>query len=198
FGISISQCQQVHFVDCSFQHTINTLVLLSASDAVFERCTLHGGQTGVGVDVHGGRVQLVNCLIDSGFGFSPPPAPAVRLFQCDVRVLGGHLSSGFGNGPFSPAYAIDGTGTLRIDPSTVLQGYMVPQPVSPTLSPQFVAMPIVEASYSSAPPAATTATLRPPAGWFGALYLGFPVPPAALPGFADEAWIDPATAVGPA
>src|SRR5262249_55453854 len=64
-----------------------------------------------------------------------------------------------------------------------------------TLSPQFVAMPIVEALTLPSGTTATTATLRAPAGQLGALLLGFPMQPAALPGLVDEVWIDPASAV---
>jgi hypothetical protein len=193
--VGVSQCRQVHLVDCSFLNYSggSTVVNTTSSDAVFERCGLFGSQGGIPLWVHGGRVQLVSCGMNGGPTFNIPSAPAVRMTQADVRVLGGSLSSSL-SFTMGNTYAIDGTGTLRIDPSTVLQGNPMLQPISPTLSPQFVAMPIVEASYSSAP-AATTATLRAPAGWLGALYLGFPVAPAALPGFVDEVWIDPATAV---
>src|SRR5262249_40040016 len=164
FVVGVSQCRQVHLVDCSFSNGgILTVVNTTSSDAVFERCYLYGGQGGIPLWVHGGRVQLVSCGFGSGPTFNIPSVPAVRMTQADVRVLGGNLSSSLSFNAGGYTYAIDGSGTLRIDPSTMLQGNPMPQPISPTLSPQFVAMPIVEASYSSAPPAATTATLRAPA-----------------------------------
>jgi hypothetical protein len=195
FDVSISQCRQVHLVDCLFQQSSGTtwsVVHMTSSDAVFERCRLFGGMFCTGLDVHGGRAQLVSCGIAGGINFSPPAGPGVHMTQADMRVLGGMVSGGLA---FSSgwAFAIDGSGTLRIDPSTVLQS--TPQPISPTLSPQFAAMPILEASHTRGPGAAIKATLNAPAGWFGALYIGFPALPAASPGFVDEVWIDPATAV---
>jgi hypothetical protein len=180
---------------------------LSNSNTVLEHCTLNGlsavcahtvacQDSFVALSVIGGTAQLVDCTVQGGngfgqpFAFSRPNQPAISCFGA-VRILApSTIRAGvdpFGRMP--PVPAIDGTGSLRIDPAVAILGAATP-PIAATLSSLTAPMPAAIGT-SAAPGGSISGSALGPAGNLTILLLGLPGAPLSAPGIADALWIDP-------
>jgi hypothetical protein len=178
--LSVQQCDSVFADDC----TITGQTLLVASTVVFTNCSLFGSMTGwpPAITQQGGRTQLVGCQVYGTTTPGLPDAKGIRLNGGEVRTLGGgQIVCSAVLGSASPA--IDGTGTVRLDPSVSVQGG--PPLFAPGINVTVQAMPHVTAT--DGPLGGTsTAALHGPNGHLGVLAVGLAGPAFDVPGvFAD-------------
>lgn len=179
------------------------------SNVILEGCTFDGYGTicalgtcsstvSPGLTIVQGTTQIVGCVIYGGsggggyYGYpARPNRPAIAATNAMLRILSPTTLAAPQSWPFIPdVEAITGTGTLRIDP-----GVTVISPVQPaiaqSLATQISSMPAVR-SFSATPGGTMSARALGPVGNVAILVLGFPGPPLAIPGVADEFWIDSA------
>jgi hypothetical protein len=179
------------------------VVVALDSQVVLESCAVYGTDARYGgiilvsqpaVTVQAGSLQVVACTLEGGNGDSVfgTNRPALVAGNADLRVRApATLRVGAASTmPQSPA--IDGTGTLRLDPAVVLVTNT--QPIGAGLATQIYEMPAVVA-VSAGPGGTLAAAANGPTGSFTALILGFCGPPLAVPGITGSVWIEPSTCV---
>ncbi|MBL8725028.1 MAG: hypothetical protein JNK49_13340 [Planctomycetes bacterium] len=174
-------------------------VRVTASQVVFERCSLRGrsGAVEPGLTQHGGSVQLVESTVDGGEGFTSVTAgPAVQMYGGSLRALGGGrlhrgavLHSNSSTPP--PPHAIGGYGTVRVDPSVDLPAT---QTIGPAIALTQLVQPRVQVDATTTP-VTFTANLTGPDGAIAVLAIGFPGASHGAPGLLDPLWWDGPTAV---
>lgn len=123
----------------------------------------------------GGSLQLVDSAVHQGTA-----APAIALAGGELRLLRGTSIVG-------GTFAVDGTGSVRVD-----TGVAVTSPFATALAVASTPMPSVDVAASGT---AAQVQLRAPANWFAGLAVALPGQAVLVPGFADAIWLDPATLV---
>ena len=128
-----------------------------------------------------------DCLVLGAPTIGSVGGAALELQGGDLRLLGyTTIAGGASLGVDGPC--IEGTGTLRAEPSVSLD---CPAPQTPATVPStLAAMPRVTTDQPS--PGAVTAALHGPVGHLGILGVGLPGPVVAIPGVRDPAfWLTP-------
>ncbi|HZN40832.1 MAG TPA: hypothetical protein VFD82_18650 [Planctomycetota bacterium] len=185
-----AQCAQVVLTHCILSSN-PTAASLTASDVTLVDCSVASGHNTnptapllqqPGLVQVGGRVQLTNCMVSAtGSLFAATPA-AVSMQGGSLRCDGAtalHADFGF---PALFGRAIDGVGTVRLDPSVVLAG-AVP-PIGPAIAATTVDLPALSVTGGTIG-GATNAAMTGASGQLGVLWIGLPVPAVALPGSGD-------------
>jgi len=196
-GLRATGCNQLQLRDCS----IRDLRLISCNTHITSS-TLSGNSSTVlpgglvrpsssAISGFGGRLQISGASqVQGGSGLwggslsNAPGKAAIVVGSCDLRVLGGSLSSGhtFGS-PHPPPAAINVfPGTVRLSPRVTVN----PPSTLPT-----TAMPMLE-STSPSVGGTSVATASSEDGDLVILLLSLPGAPTFLPPFADPFWLDPA------
>lgn len=166
---------------------------LNQCHAVLSQCSIIASAVGwPGLRTTGGSVQIVGGACLGGFGFGQPGGAGILMNGGDLRLLGSlQVVGGLGVGS-TTGFAVDGAGTVRVDPGVVVQGQVPPfgPSVAATTSPQ--ALATVDDPPLGSP---VTARLHGPHGHLGLLAVGLPGPSYTVPGLADRLTWDPLSAV---
>jgi len=185
-----AQCAQVVLTHCILGSNASA-ASLTASDVTLIDCRVASGHNSnpsatlllqPGLAQVGGRVQLTSCVVSATGLLAAATPPAVSMQGGSLRCDGGtqlHGDSGF---PALFGRAIDGVGTVRLDPSVVLAG-AVP-PIGPAIAATTVALPALSVTGGTIG-GATNAAMTGASGQLGLLWIGLPGPAAALPGSGD-------------
>lgn len=171
----------------------NAITELSTSNAVLVGCELTAsGIAAPGLRVTGGTVQIVSGTVTGSFGLGYAGGPAIAMNGGDLRLLGGvHVTGGLGVGGPS-GHAVEGVGTVRVDPDVVLGG------ATPWLAPTLATSTAPQAFVEVTPAPLgmpVTARMYGPVGQLGVLAVGFPGPSYTVPGITDPLFWDPSSAV---
>jgi len=202
-ALDVALCRQVVTRDCTWDEC-----RVNQSNVVFENTLIRGRNGSLcsgcaftapalglwtfasDITVAGGQV-LGGAEVPGG-GSLFPAKPGIEAHATAVRLLG---PATVGIAPCScvptsvvPAITLASGSSLRIDPQVVLQTTAVP-PIQGSLV-QTVAMPHVT-STDAQPGGTLTATAPGPVGAPAILVFGFPGPILAIPGIAEEFWLDP-------
>ena len=185
-GVLAARCDQLHVRDSVF-HALSGagLVLDTCDAAVFDADVRSTGFWQPGIDQTGGTLQVAGSYVGGAFA----AWSAVRMSGGTLVVRGG---STLADDALGTGLVVDGTGTARLDPNTVL----VPPGVGVGggIALSRPSMPAVVASTQPLGGFAT-ATLTGPTGAGGALFIGFPGAPRAAPPIVDPIWLDPGSAL---
>ena len=185
-----SQCAQVVLTHCILLSNPSA-ASLTASDVTLIDCAVTSGHNASqstpllqqpGLAQVGGRVQLTNCYVSSTVSLSGVTPAGVSMQGGSLRCDGGtELHSDFGF-PALFGRAIDGVGTVRLDPSVALVG-AVP-PIGPAIAATTVALPALSVTGGTIG-GTSNATMTGASGQLGVLWIGLPGPAVALPGSGD-------------
>lgn len=183
-GIEARFCDQLHIRDSVFvaraQTQLPLRIVQCNTSAV--GCDLQGLVTNT-ILQSGGRLDVCDCSL-AGLG----AAPVMQLNGGEVVVRGqtriqGSIFTGI------HVLAINGVGTVQFDPNTVLSSVSSP-PVAASIATTTPAMPWLRADPGSLG-GTSNAVLRGPNSAIAALLVGFPAPPAAVPGIGEISWLAP-------
>lgn len=176
-------CDRLLLRETVLQPLANGVSALQAdrSNAVLVGCTLEG--TGYALVQNGGRVQVTACSIVGG-SFGQPV----------VTVTGGELvlhgSTRVDGGPLGgTGFAIDGTGSVTLDPNTAFRNVGNP-PLGTGLSVTTRPIPRLDAMTGPLGTLAV-AVLTVPRGSVGVLLVGAVTTPYRVAGLADPIWLAP-------
>lgn len=198
-----SNRRSVSIVGCSAVTVRNSTTYSSTpsdaamSNVVFEQCGIYGALPGLTPPFppafvqQGGSVQMVGCYVSGSSLFNTVGGTAVLMHGGDLRLLDGTTVAGGAGSPTTAGLAIDGTGTVRLDPSVTITG--IAPPLAPGITAVTQAMPRVTTSHAALN-GTLVADLQGP-GSSGFLAVSFRAQPLLVPGIADAIWLDPATSV---
>lgn len=183
-ALEVNQCAQVFVTNCTFGgNPVPYGARFVASDVTVVDTNLGGGFAGTsGLVQVGGRVHFAGVHV-TGVGSFSTGGPAVSMQGGALRIdsvsslVGGLTPLPTGNGR-----AIDGTGSVRYHPGTVMQG-AIPV-IAPTIAAVPIALPVLHATGGQIG-APATATLEAIGGTFAFLLLGLPGPAVTFPGLSD-------------
>ena len=177
--LQIADCSQVTVVRGVFSHgaTFTASNVVCTDTWIFRE--QYAGLTGLVIS--GGKTQLVKCSVYgsstySGGVLGPPQGPGIQLGGGELRLLGPGVVSGDGGS------SVSGAGIVRRDPSVILVGPSIP----------FAMIDEGALTSTAAPLGGTvTAKLEGSANLFGGIVIGMPRPVGAVPGVAEELWVEP-------
>lgn len=181
----ITRCAAVVIRNCGYSGPNE----LTASDVVFQNCSLQGLQIGIpSVVQQGGRTQLADSTV-VGTPYGTGSNTGIQLMGGDVRLLRGAqvVSS---NQFQSARLAIDGSGTVRRDPAATIAGGT--PAVAPGVQVMAIAMPHLTVTQTPIGSPVQT-QLDGPSGAIAFLAVGLRGQGGYAPGIADRVFWEAAT-----
>ncbi|MCA8973085.1 MAG: hypothetical protein KDC98_00105 [Planctomycetes bacterium] len=180
----VSGCQQVivHESHIAARTLVESTIEAYGSNVVLDDCVL--GTTSACIRQGGGRVQVKHCRLERESGVFSTGAALMVLAGGELLLHGDTVLDGAN---VASVTAGAGTGTIVLDPSTVLQGLASPA-FDPNLTLANRSIPRLDAS-TQARGGAASATLAVPAAGVGFLHVGFATSPVVLPGIVDPIWL---------
>ncbi len=187
FGWSKFEDSNVVVEDCAFEGADFLVVGLGGYPCISSHPGIH---------VVSGALQVVGGTCTGGRGGasmacgSHPDQAGIHSDGAGVSVSSGAtVTAAFPSGYSSPAPAIAGTGTLRIDPLVNLVTSVAP-PIAATISTQTMSIPAVH-GYSAAPGGTLVVEALGPFGSTVILVVGWLGAPMTVAGVTGSFWIDP-------
>ncbi|HLU38691.1 MAG TPA: hypothetical protein VK081_04850 [Planctomycetota bacterium] len=198
YSVTVEDCRDVTLHECAAgagASDVASVIALHSSVAIADS-DLRGASFGRGsfaeprpaLDAAGCCVRVAHSRLQGGHSEQPdlrPSQPAVVLLSSDLRLSGGTTAVHAGTNPDRPVHAIDGTGSVVLDPAVLLTPWQGAAPLGTALRRTLRAHP-------------TTTVARAPIGGGSAvrvrgaahdpcwLLLGFPAVPTTHPGVHGE------------